>query len=265
MSTKILLATLISLLATGNVAYAITFNFTTPPTQCMNATVQWTDGAAPYKLLLVPTGALHPEVRTIADYTIDSGNSFSFPLKFPGKSTFVAVMSDATGFGAGGTTPVITVASASHNTACLQQSQAAPEFFIFTDPSVPQECTPMTISYSTSAHPPVDVLLVIPGGASSRIESGSPSNSSFVWTPALRAGTQLLIVAGDTLGAGKGGSTDILTVAAGNSTACLDVKVANATSTAGQMPSTTHAPSHAMAEPTASLCVILLCSIFSLC
>ncbi|KAF8485623.1 hypothetical protein JB92DRAFT_3131171 [Gautieria morchelliformis] len=226
---------LFSLIAAGNFALAFTFDFIAGPTQCMNATVQWTGGTAPFKLLLVPTGSLHPEIRTIADYTIDAGNSFSFQLKYPGNSTFVAVMSDATGFGAGSTTSVRTVASGS-NTACLDRSQVAPEFFIYTSPSVPQECSPMTISYSADAQPPVDLFVVIPGGASSRIESGSPTNKSFEWTPSLHAGTQLMIVGGDTSGAGKGGSTDILTVASGNSSDCL---VANTTSTAGSTPAAT--------------------------
>lgn len=263
--SRTLVATLIFLLAIDKIAHAFTFNFTAPPTQCMNATVEWTDGTAPYKLLLVPTGAIHPEVRIIGDYTIESGNRFSFPLKYPENSTFVAVMSDATGFGTGGTTPIMTVAPA-HNAAatCIQKSHVAPEFFIFTNPSVPQECAPMTISYSASAHPPVDVLLVIPGGASSRIESGSPTNDSFVWTPALRAGTQLLIVGGDTMGAGKGGSTDILTVAAGNSTACLDMQIANTTSTVASSPSATRVPSRAMTKSSISLCVIFF-TLHSLC
>ena len=255
--TSLFLTTLFSLLAAADIARAFTFSFATPPSQCMNATVQWTGGNPPYKLLLVPTGRLHPEIRTIADYTINAGNRFSFPVRYPENSTFVAVMSDSTSFSAGGTTLVTTVASGS-NTACLETSQVAPEFFIFTNPSVPQECAPMTISYSANARPPVDVFLVIPGGVSSRIESGSPTNNSFDWTPSLHAGTQLLIVGGDTLGAGKGGSTDILTVASGNSTDCLVAQIASTTSAAGSTPSPTQISSGAITSLSLSRCVVVL-------
>ncbi|KAF8586522.1 hypothetical protein K439DRAFT_942318 [Ramaria rubella] len=234
--------TFLSILTIVNVARAA-LNFTVPPTQCANTTVQWTGGSAPYQLLLVPTGELHPEVRVIETYTIDSGNNFSFQLNYPGNSSFVAVMSDATGFGTGGTTPVTTVLPAASK-SCLGTSQVAPEFFIFTDPPVPQTCSPMMISYTSDSHPPVDVFVVIPGGTSSRIESGSPKNMSFEWTPTFSAGTQLLIVAGDTNGVGKGGSTDILTVASGNSTSCLPANTTSAT-TMSAAPVTTHAPSAA--------------------
>ena len=222
--------------AAPSFVHAFTFNFTAPPTQCTNVTVWWTGGTAPFRLLLVPTGALHPEVRIIADYTITSGTNLSFPLQYPGNSTFVAVMSDATGFGSGGTTSGITVTS-SLDTSCLRKTQVMPEFLIYTNPSVPQQCTPMMISYNTDAHPPVDVFVVIPGGTSSRIESGSPSNRTFSWTPMVQNGTQLMIVAGDTLGAGKGGSTDILTVAPGNSS-CLATQTTN--TSASPAPSATH-------------------------
>jgi len=227
-----------------SVSNAFTFNFTSPPTQCANATVQWSEGTPPYHLLLVPTGALHPvEVRVISDHTINSGTTFSFPLLYPGNSTFVAVMSDATGFGSGGTSLVTTVAE-SKNKACIRKTLVAPEFFIFTNPPVPQQCAPMQISYNDDAHAPVDVFVVIPGGASSRVKSGAPQNRTFSWTPALENGTQLLIVAGDTLGPGKGGSTDILTVAPGNNTQCLPVQAPPTNATAP--------PTNATTPPTAS-------------
>jgi len=217
-------------------ANAFSFDFNSSPTQCANATVEWTGGQAPYRLLLVPTGALHPEVRVIGDYTIPDGTSFSFVMTYPGNSTFVAVMSDATGFGTGGTTPVLTVETAS-SASCIKKAQVAPEFFIFTNPSVPSQCSPMEISYNSGAQPPVDIFAVVPGGQSSLVASGAPPNKTLEWTPTWAVETHVILVAGDRHGAGKGGSTDILTVSAGNSTSCL---VSTNTTSTAPIPSQTH-------------------------
>ena len=83
-------------------ADAFTFWFTSTPTQCQNMTVQWSGGTAPFTLLLVPTGHLDPETRTIKQLNVPSGSSVSFVLDYPAKSQFVAVLSDASGIGSGG-------------------------------------------------------------------------------------------------------------------------------------------------------------------
>lgn len=90
---------LFGLLTTAN---AFSFYFTSTPTQCAQMTVQWNSGQPPYTLLLVPTGHLNPETRTIIQRNILSGNSVSFVLDFPAGSSFVAVLNDATEVGAGG-------------------------------------------------------------------------------------------------------------------------------------------------------------------
>ena len=93
-------------LSTALKANAFSFYFTSTPTQCAQTTVQWNGGQPPYTLLLVPTGHLNPETRTIIQRNIPSGSSVSFVLDFPSGSTFVAVLNDATGVGAGGTIAV---------------------------------------------------------------------------------------------------------------------------------------------------------------
>lgn len=83
-------------------ANALTWSFTTDPTQCGELTVEWSGGTAPFTLLLVPTGHVDPETRTIIQEDVSSGNSVTFQLNYPANSTFVAVLNDATGIGAGG-------------------------------------------------------------------------------------------------------------------------------------------------------------------
>jgi hypothetical protein len=97
-STYILLS-LSTLIPTIN---AFSFSFTDSPNQCSNVTVEWDGGQAPFTLLLVPTGHVNPETRTIIQQDVSSGDSVSFVLDFPADSQFVAVLSDATGIGSGG-------------------------------------------------------------------------------------------------------------------------------------------------------------------
>jgi hypothetical protein len=217
---SIMLQNSIILLLAVPLANAFSFWFTGIPTQCANMTVQWTSGNAPYKLLLVPTGHVDPETRVILDQTIQSGNAYSFVLKYPADSSFVAVMSDNAGTGSGGTSAVTNVAS-SNDKSCLPTTPSSPEFFLFTNPSTPQQCAPMEISYNQGAQPPVDILGVIPAGETFEVAKGAPSNSSFDWTADVKGGTQMMLVAGDTKGAGTGGSTDLLSVQDGGDGSCL--------------------------------------------
>jgi len=79
---------------------AYTFSLASASSQCGNFTIDWTDGGTPpFEVLLVPVGHVTPEIRTIVDDTVQSGNSHSLTLKFPTGSRFVAVLSDATGPG----------------------------------------------------------------------------------------------------------------------------------------------------------------------
>lgn len=91
---------LLSLIITT--ARAFSFSFTNNISQCSQVTAQWNGGQPPFTLLLVPTGHLTPETRTIIQENIPSGNSVSFTLNYPAESQFVAVLSDATGIGTGG-------------------------------------------------------------------------------------------------------------------------------------------------------------------
>jgi len=92
----------------------------------------------------------------------------------------------------------------------------------------------MSITYKASgdstAEPPVDIFVVVPGGKSFQIAQGDPQNMTFEWTPAIPTGTGVLLIAGDKKGLGTGGSSDILTVGVGSSIGCL--ASANSTLTA---------------------------------
>jgi hypothetical protein len=114
------------------------------PAQCTDTTVQWSGGQAPFRLLLGPTGQLNPEERVIADFAIDDGTSVTFPLSYTKNSTFLAAIGDATRFGSGGTKDIPTV-GATKDTSCFLKTEVVPGFFMYTSPSIPQECTAPTV------------------------------------------------------------------------------------------------------------------------
>ncbi|KAL5508280.1 hypothetical protein ACEPAH_5899 [Sanghuangporus vaninii] len=214
------------LLLTGLLSYfvftshAFTFYFTSTPTQCANMTVEWTGGRAPFTLLLVPVGRLDTETRTIIQKDVSSGSSISFVLDFPAQSQFVAVLNDASGVGAGGTSAITTVVSSS-DSSCLSTTQSRPKFFLFLPDDIGQ-CETVDISWGSEAEEPVDILGLIPGGESFGIANVADTSTSLQWTADLRSGTQIMFVAGDRDGLGTGGSSDIMNISEGNDDSCIN-------------------------------------------
>ncbi|EJD01128.1 uncharacterized protein FOMMEDRAFT_147749 [Fomitiporia mediterranea MF3/22] len=209
-------------------ANAFTFSFTSAPTQCANTTAVWTGGQAPFTLLLVPVGHLSPETRTIIQKDVPSGNSVSFVLNFPAQSQFVAILNDATGVGAGGTSSIITVGSSS-DSSCLSTTPSQAKFFLFLPQDIGQ-CDSIDISWGSQAQDPVDILGVIPAGQSFEIANVTDSSTSLQWTADVRSGTQIMFVAGDKDGLGTGGSSDVMKVSNGNSDSCINNNSPSSTS-----------------------------------
>ncbi|KAG8993388.1 hypothetical protein FRB94_013983 [Tulasnella sp. JGI-2019a] len=200
---------------------AWSFNISSRVAQCANLSVTWDGGVAPWELVLIPVGALSgPEIRTIVDANITSGNSYSFQLKFPTNSSFLAMMSDATGLGTGGTSELITVLDGSAE--CLATSATSPLFYLYLTPTLnPPQCSSLDVGWeAANAQGPVRITAMIPGGESFALPVPS-SGSSFQWTVDMRQGTDYLIVAGDSRGFGTGGSSDLTSVAAG-SNGCIN-------------------------------------------
>ena|SRR5258708_6854534 len=101
------------------------------PIQCNTLTVTWKGGTGPYQLLFAPVSCLFicflsssdlemnpfqkykvPLNFSIPDSAYDSNKgqgSFSLTLNVSSQSLFLLVMSDSTGFGAGGVSSVLTV------------------------------------------------------------------------------------------------------------------------------------------------------------
>ncbi|CUA68122.1 hypothetical protein RSOLAG22IIIB_03361 [Rhizoctonia solani] len=207
---------------------AFSFVFSSQPSQCQSLTIQWTEGTGPYRLFLIPVGHVTPEVRSIVNMEIPAGqSSTNLTLRFPENSRFVAVMSDSTGFGTGGTSSIHTVGSGS--SGCLSSTTSQADFYMYTDSDTPSQCGSYIISWDAGVTSPVHIYGIIPGGQSFQVNTPS-SGTSYDWTTNVRAGTQMLFLA---VGGNNenGGSTDITTIAGGSS-GCIN----------SQSPSSTASP-----------------------
>lgn len=217
---RALLIAAFHLLATLDFARAFNFTFLTIPAQCEELSIAMSGGTPPYRLLIVPIGTLltPPEIRTIIDRNITT-TSDSFVFNYPAASQFVAMMSDATGIGTGGTSAIIAVGGGT-KTDCLPSSASAPKFYLYLDPQTPSQCGSMNVSWNSAAIPPVSVYTMVIGGQSGALSIPQGANS-VEWTTNIRVNTTIMFVAGDSRGVGTGGSSELLTVGPGSS-ACID-------------------------------------------
>ncbi|KDQ31955.1 hypothetical protein PLEOSDRAFT_154160 [Pleurotus ostreatus PC15] len=200
-------------------AYSFTIS---TPRECQNLTVSVTgeDGEPPYRLLLLPFGPSplpdNVEVRQIQDIPFGAGETvLSFPLRYPDRSQFVAVVSDAAGFGTGGTSVVTAVLPNDDGAGvCFDPSTNVSPLFAFSinPPNQIVQCTPTRLWWDNTTVQGIPSFLgVIPGGRSFVVPEGPitdvPSQGTgFSWTPSVRAGSTLVIVGGDDRGVGSGGS-----------------------------------------------------------
>ncbi|KAH8833888.1 hypothetical protein DL96DRAFT_1578732 [Flagelloscypha sp. PMI_526] len=235
---------------------ALSWEFAEQPKQCKSVLVNVTSpGVPPYRLLVIPFGAspLSKEVRKITEQAFDgNSNTVQLSLKYPANSQFVAVLSDSTSFGSGGTTTAIQIAASDDSSCFDPNTQVAPAFTFDIEPrNQVVQCTPTRIWWDPAAvqgNP--NFLGVIPGGMSFAIPQGSLSQkpslgTGFDWTPNVRAGNTLYIVGGDSRGNGTGGSVQntVSQSTSSDSGNCLN----------DQSPSSTPGtPAGAVATPTGS-------------
>ncbi|KAH9962842.1 hypothetical protein BC827DRAFT_1266655 [Russula dissimulans] len=215
-------------------ANAYTWQFTSKPTQCQNLSLAIQgSGTPPYSLLVIPYGPTplqnNTEVRTIQTHVFpDNGNTLNFNFDYPASSSFVAVVSDSTGFGTGGTSIPVTVLQSS-DTSCYNTnnvSQLPWEFNIDPTGGITQ-CQPTRLWWEPDfVNGTVKFLGAIPGGTSFAIPSSSLSTNNntgtgFSWTVNILGGTNILLIGSDDRGTGTGGSA-AFTVSYSTNSSCLD-------------------------------------------
>ena len=123
---------LVLLALAGLVSANFSFNYTQPKA-CEPITITWQGGTPPYSLLVTPKFSVAMNISIPND---GNSNSFSTTLPIDDTTSFLLTMSDSTGFGSGGTSPLLTPASTGNNSC-----QATPHpGFTFTIPDSLVQC-----------------------------------------------------------------------------------------------------------------------------
>nr|XP_018259112.1 uncharacterized protein I303_08656 [Kwoniella dejecticola CBS 10117]OBR81270.1 hypothetical protein I303_08656 [Kwoniella dejecticola CBS 10117] len=222
---------------------AFTFS-TSTPVQCQNFTIQWSGGSGPYHLSLVPT--IIVSGGHIENITIPSGSTeWSFNLQQPAGLDFLVTMSDSTGFGAGGTTSVLTVGS-SDDSSCVPSSLNYDFTFAVNPDSNPSSCGTMGVSWLENATEPVSLFGLIPHGSAFQLPIDQ-SSTSYDWTVDIQEHTQFLLFMSDSGQYQTGGSTPLYRVQGGGNTNCIT----SSSPTTASGDSMTYATS--AGQPTASV------------
>ncbi|KAF8967447.1 hypothetical protein BDZ97DRAFT_1916732 [Flammula alnicola] len=138
-------------------------------------------------------------------------------------------VSDATGFGSGGTSVAAQVTSSS-DASCFNASASVSPLFVFSiePPNQIVQCTDTRIWWDNSTVQGIPNFLgIIPGGQSFAIPETSITNvasqgTGFTWKPSLRGGTTLILVGGDSRGNGTAGSSlNVVSSGISNDGSCL--------------------------------------------
>ncbi|KAI9636639.1 uncharacterized protein MKK02DRAFT_45344 [Dioszegia hungarica] len=209
------IALIAGLFAFSHNAKAFSFN-TSTPTQCGQMTVQWSGGREPFHIVLVPASIVAS--GRIRNITIPDGSNgqYSFQLNEPSGLKFLATMYDSTGWGSGGTTPLLTVGS-SGDTSCLDDNLLYDFKFSIDPQSAPGQCTNQRITWNDNVTYPVNLFGLIPSGTAWSIPiPQTRGQNSVTWQANIRQGTQFLLLMSNAGQYQTGGSTDLYTVGAGD-------------------------------------------------
>lgn len=217
------------------------------PTQCDDLTVSWTGGQAPFEILLAPSLEMYQNIPVPASAFSNGKGSYSIPqLSLQIGALFVLTMSDATGFGSGGTTTQLTVGNPVANNKCNTTAASPPYTFNLT-PLPLTQCGQFTIGVGSGASGavlPVTITQLIPGGQP--FVWNSVNSFTFSSVVNVNTGTNLLYFVTDSTGR-QGGVSGFEQVLGSSDSSCLG---ANSPSSTAGMSATATATT--TASPTSS-------------
>ncbi|KAF8647917.1 hypothetical protein AX16_006449, partial [Volvariella volvacea WC 439] len=236
------------LVASHVLSPVLAFSFShSEPTECDDITVSWSGGTGPFELLLIPVWGT-PRNLSIPPSAFSNGQgSFSTQLQFPRDHKFLLSMSDATGFGAGGSTNVLTVGT-SRGGSCNATDPGVD--FSFELNMALQQCRPFVFSGYTRAILPVTIFGIVPGGTSFILNPPEDA-TEFSWIANAAQETSLVFFMTDSEGR-QGGSSDVRIVAFTDDRWCLDANSPSSTPSVPTLTSETSTPSSTPSTSTSA-------------
>ncbi|KAG2340100.1 hypothetical protein BDR05DRAFT_562568 [Suillus weaverae] len=196
------------------------------PTQCDGLTVSWTGGQAPFTILLTPSMEMFQNISVPASAFTNGKGSYTIPsLTLAVGTHFLLTMSDATGFGSGGTTNELTVENAIAKNNCDIAGGPPPYTFNISQQQLVQ-CSPFSLTYA-GAILPVTIVQLIPGGKS--VVFSSVNSETFTSVADVSAGTNLMFFVTDSVGR-PGGISGFQQVLSASDASCLSANSPSSTS-----------------------------------
>ncbi|KAG2137810.1 hypothetical protein BD769DRAFT_287285 [Suillus cothurnatus] len=216
------------------------------PTQCDPLNISWTGGQAPFEILITPSLEPYQNYSVPASAFSNGKGSYSISQLLLSKGTsFVLTMSDATGFGSGGTTILLTVGSMVGNNNC-STAVLSPPYTFELSPLPLTQCSQFTVAAGSGAVLPQ----LIPGGQPVVFYSNSDTFTSVV---DVNQGTNLLYFVTDSTGR-QGGVSGFEQVLGSSNFSCLSTSSPSSTAGLSVTSTSTASPtsSSSSSSPTGS-------------
>ncbi|WVR09085.1 hypothetical protein IAU60_006146 [Kwoniella sp. DSM 27419] len=209
-------------LCVASLTSAFSFTFDDNPTQCNGATLSWTGGQAPYNMTIIPSYD-YPYTLALPDvaYNSTSGRgNYKWVVSYPAGTEFVVMMSDGTGTGTGGVSPLYKVTGTQSANCQLRSTHT--DFMFYLNETALTQCNPVNMYWDNTATSPVAIIGAIPGGQVFQLVSANSVTRSLVWDTNIAAGTQVILAAFDHGAYGNGGTSALMTIGASSDSSCLD-------------------------------------------
>ncbi|KAG2075611.1 hypothetical protein BDR04DRAFT_1228565 [Suillus decipiens] len=202
------------------------------PTQCDPLTISWTGGQEPYEILLTPYMEMYQNFSVPTSAFSNGKGSYSISqLLLSATTRFLLTMSDATGFGSGGTTDILTVGNPIENNDCnlaITTETPSYEFYLSPSPTPPGYSMPQCSNFvltAPDAVAPITVVQLIPGGQPAMMNS---VDTSYTLVPDVNVGTTLMYFVNDSVGV-QGGVSGFYKVSGSSDSSCLIPNVPSST------------------------------------
>ncbi|KAG8806848.1 hypothetical protein FRC18_005867 [Serendipita sp. 400] len=195
----------------------LSFSYSAPKS-CEPFNISWNGGRPPFYIMITPPSGTPRNISAPEDAWNGVEGSYSFTLNLTAGQNFILSMSDATGFGAGGNSDLLSVGGSSTNAQCNTTDPGAP--FTFRFATAIEQCGQYSFSDYSAANEPVTIRGIIPVGTSFEL-SPPEQATSFSWSADIATGSRILFYMVDNDGRISTTSPILQVTESANST-CID-------------------------------------------